>query len=177
MKKLLYLGAVTLSLISATACNDNRKAKNYNEKTLVDDMALSFMKKANEAGLAEIKAATVAKSKSQNPKVIGFADMMIADHTMANKELNQIADKKYVAHEDEVISQEHQMMIDSISKLNGPQFDKAYMNMMVNDHTKAVALFSDMTRNTSKTINNYVAKYLPKMQEHLNSARSINASL
>jgi putative membrane protein len=177
MKKLLYLGAVTLFLISATACNDNRKAKNYNEKTLVDDMALSFMKKANEAGLAEIKAATVAKSKSQNPKVIGFADMMIADHTMANKELNQIADKKYVAHEDEVISQEHQMMIDSISKLNGPQFDKAYMNMMVNDHTKAVALFSDMTRNTSKTINNYVAKYLPKMQEHLNSARSINASL
>jgi len=177
MKKLLYLGAVTLALISATACNDNRKAKNYNEKTLVDDMALSFMKKANEAGLAEIKAATVAKSKSQNPKVIGFADMMIADHTMANKELNQIADKKYVAHEDEVIGQEHQMMIDSISKLNGPQFDKAYMNMMVNDHTKAVALFSDMTRNTSKTINNYVAKYLPKMQEHLNSARSINASL
>ncbi len=177
MKKLLYLGAITLSLIAATACNDNRKAKNYNEKTLVDDMALSFIKKANEAGLTEIKAATLAKSKSQNPKVVGFANMMIADHTAAGKELQQIADKKYVAHEDDVINPDHQMMIDSLSKLNGPQFDKAYMNMMVEDHTKAVALFSDMTRNTSKTINNYVEKYLPKMQEHLNSAKSIYASL
>ncbi len=90
MKKLLYLGAVTLSLISATACNDNRKAKNYNEKTLVDDMALSFIKKANEAGLTEIKAATVAKSKSQNPKVIGFANMMIADMRASGNCLHHI---------------------------------------------------------------------------------------
>jgi putative membrane protein len=177
MKNIFYLSAIASVIVLSTACNDNRRAKNYNEKTLVDDMGLAFIKTANEGSLTEIKAATVAQSKSQNPRVINFAKMMIADHTAAGKELQQLADKKDVVHNDNVISKEHQQMISEIGKLNGAEFDKAYMGMMVTDHVKTIEGFKSVTRNTSKALNDYAEKTLPKLMMHLDSAKAINASL
>jgi putative membrane protein len=175
MKNIICLSALALSL-AVSACHDNRKAKNYNDKTLVDDEALAFIKTATEAGLTEVKAANTAKAKSSNPRVIKFADMMIADHMQANEELKKIADKKYV-NTPMSVNQEHMMKIDSVGKLSGAEFDKAYMQMMVMDHEKVVKLFQDSNSNTSATIDNYINKYLPKLKMHLDSAKAISASL
>ncbi len=176
MKNILYFSVIASLALSTTSCGDNRKAKNFNQKTLVDDMGLAFVKKATEAGATEIKAATVAEQRSQNPRVLAFAKMMITDHTTAGNELKQIADEKYVSYSDS-LSQEHQQMIDSMSQLSGLAFDKAYMNMMVMDHGKVIELFKDAGRNTNKAINKYANKTVPKLQEHLDSAKAINASL
>lgn len=175
MKNIICLSALALTL-AAAGCQDNRKAKNYNDKTLVDDEGLAFIKQAAEAGHTEIKAANVAQAKSQNPRVISFAKMMIADHMQAGEELSKLADKKYV-NTPLGINQEHQMKIDSISKLSGAAFDKAYMQMMVMDHEKVVKLFEDSGNNTSASIDKFVKQNLPKMQMHLDSAKAINTSL
>jgi putative membrane protein len=178
MRNIVYLSAIILLGTSFIACNEeNRKAKNYNEKTLVDDKGLVFIKTANEASLAEIKSATLAQSKSQNPRVINFAKMMIADHTAAGNELQKLADNKDVTHNDNVISKEHQQMINNLTKLNGLQFDKAYMGMMVTDHVKTIDNFKSITRNTSKNLVDFSEKTLPKLTMHLDSAKAINASL
>ncbi|QJD98101.1 DUF4142 domain-containing protein [Mucilaginibacter robiniae] len=175
MKNIICLSALALTL-AATGCHDNRKAKNYNDKTLVDDEGAAFIKQATEAGNTEIKAANVAQAKSQNPRVISFAKMMIADHMKAGEELSKIANKKYV-NTPSGPNQEHQMKIDSVSKLSGAAFDKAYMQMMVMDHEKVVQLFSDSRNNTSAAIDNFIKENLPKMQMHLDSAKAINSLL
>ena len=179
MKNILYLSAIALLAVSTTACNDNKRAKNFNEKTLVDDQALGFIKGAHEAGMTEIKAATVAQAKSQNPRVINFAKMMIADHSNMDKEITKLADAKYVNLKaaTDTLNPDHQMMIANMSKLSGPAFDKAYMQMMVEDHGKVVELFRSTTRNTGNNIRSLAEKSIPKLMLHLDSAKAISASL
>jgi len=179
MKNILYLSAIALLAVSTTACNDNKRAKNFNEKTLVDDQGIGFFKGAHEAGMTEIKAAAVAQSKSQNPRVINFAKMMIADHSKMDKEISKLAEDKYVTLKaaTDTLSPDHQMMIDNMAKLSSPAFDKAYMQMMVKDHSKVVDMFKDATNNTNKALNDLAVKSIPKLMTHLDSAKAINASL
>jgi putative membrane protein len=158
------------------SCGDNQKAKNFNNKTLVDGQGMEFIKTANEAGLTEVKASTIAGTMSKNPRVIGFAKMMIDDHTQAGKELTDLADDKMVDQSD-LLKPEHQKTIDSIAKLSGPSFDKAYMNMMVNDHIQAVALFEKTSSNKNNAVQKFARKMLPALKMHLDSARVIAASL
>lgn len=176
MKKLIYfLLGVTL-LFTASSCQDNRHAKNYNDKTLADDRGISFIKNGLEGGLTEIKASELAKTKSTNPQIISFADMMITDHTQAGEELKKIEAAKMVDAHD-TVSMEHQKMIASLASKTGAAFDKAYIEMMVTDHEKAVQLFTEATGNTSNLIQDFSRKILPTIQMHLDSAKAISASL
>lgn len=178
MKNILYLGAFAfLSFSAATSCQDNKKAKNYNAKSTVDDQAMQFIKQANQAGLVEIKAAGLVPKKSQNKRVINFAKMMIADHSTIATELHKLADDKYVSTTDTIIDPEHQQMLDNIKKLQGPEFDIAYMQMMVADHGKVVELFRSATSNKTKAIQNFAEKTLPVLVMHLDSAKAINTAI
>jgi len=179
MKNILYLSAIALLAVSTTACNDNKRAKNFNEKTLVDDQALGFIKEAHEAGMTEVKVATVAQGKSQNQRVLNFAKMMITDHSTMDKEIVKLADAKYVNLKaaTDTLNPDHQMMITNMAKLSGPAFDKAYMKMMIEDHSKVIDKFKDVTNNTNLAVNKLATKNLPKLFAHLDSAKAINASL
>jgi putative membrane protein len=179
MKNILYLSTIALLAVATTACNDNKRAKNFNEKTLVDDKANGFIKEANNAGMAEIKAGTLAQSKSSNPRVINFAKMMVTDHNKSGNELKQIADEKYVNRKpgDDTLTVEHSQMINSLNTLSGPAFDKAYMNMMVADHGKVLEMYRSITRNRNSTIRDFAEKTIPVLQKHLDSAKAINTSL
>ncbi|WP_345952366.1 DUF4142 domain-containing protein [Mucilaginibacter sp. PAMB04168] len=179
MKNILSLSAVALLAISITACNDNRRAKNYNEKTLVDDQGIGFIKEAHEASLTEIKAGTVAQAKSQNPRVISFAKMMVSDHKSMGSEVKKLATDKYVnlKMDTDTLNPEHQQMVVGLNKMSGPAFDKAYMQMMVADHAKVIELFRKNTDNRITEIKKLAEKSLPKLNMHLDSAKAINASL
>jgi putative membrane protein len=176
MKKLVYLLSGIIVACIVQSCQDSRHAKNYNDKTLTDDGGLAFIKNGLEGGLTEIKASSLAKTNSTNQRVINFARMMIADHTLAGDELKKIEAAKMVDAHD-TINMEHQKMIASLSSKSGVNFDKAYMEMMIADHEKAVALFTDATGNTSNLIQNFSRKTLPVIQMHLDSAKAIEASL
>lgn len=168
---LLFAGAIIIQ-----SCGDNQKAKNYNDKTLVDGQGLDFIKKANDAGLTEVKASKVAERNSQNTRVINFAKMMVIDHTQVGNELAKLANNKLVDTPD-TPSVAHQKMIDSISHLTGGQFDHAYMDMMVKGHEQAVQLFTETTENKNNAVQKFAEKILPTLKMHLDSAKAIYSSL
>jgi putative membrane protein len=179
MKNIFALSLAAALVWGIAGCDDNRRAKNYNEKTMVDDEGLGFIKKAHEAGLTEIRAATVAQQKSQNPRVVNFAKMMITDHKAMGNEIKKLADEKYVNYKSDTdtLNPEHQQMVQQMSSLSGAAFDKAYMQMMVADHGKVIQMFRQATNNKIKEINDLAVKSLPKLTAHLDSAKAINASL
>lgn len=158
------------------ACGDNKKAKNYNEKTLVDQKGLMFIQKASESGLTEVSASMLAQEKAKNGRVIEFAAMMVADHSQVGKELGEIAQKQMVTTAD-TISAAHKKTIDSLSKLSGATFEKGYMKMMVKDHEAAVALFSEASSNKDAKIQEFARKTLPALKAHQDSAKAIYRSL
>lgn len=175
MKNLNYVYLLAFALI-LQSCWDNQRAKNYNDKTLVDQYGLQFILTANDAGLTEIKASTVAETVSQNPRVVAFAKMMVTDHSQAGKELSDLAKSKYVDKPD-TINTAHQNTIDSIAKLTGADFDKAYMKMMVKDHVQAVMLFDEATKNKNSAVEKFAKKTLPTLKMHSDSANAIYSSL
>jgi putative membrane protein len=176
MKRLFYIAISLTALTSFEACNDVRRSKNYNERTLIDAVGISLVKNGLESGTAEVSLSKLALKNSQNRNVTDFAKMMITDHTQVGKELTKIANDKQVITTDS-LNVEHRQLLDSLANLKGTAFDKAYMQAMVTDHEKAVKLFHDASSNTDKTINKFADKTIPKLEGHLKEAKTLSARL
>jgi len=97
----------------------------------VDDK--KFVKEAALGGLTEVELGKVAAEKASSPEVKQFAQKMVDDHTKANEQLKQIASKSNIPIAD-TLDSKHQSRIDKLSKLSGPDFDKAYVKDQVKDH-------------------------------------------
>lgn len=176
MKKFIYPVLGLALMLSVQSCMDNYKAKYLDEKTLVDDGGTTLIKNAFEGGLTEIKASQLAATNSQNPDVKSFAQMMITDHSKTDSTLVWLENDKLITEKD-TINAEHQEMIDSLAKKTGPEFDKAYMAMMVADHKEAEELFADQVDDKNQTIQNFARTTLPVIQKHLDKAKEIAGSL
>jgi putative membrane protein len=174
MKKLGYLALMMLCVLFIGACNNGRHAKNYNNAEVNQD-GRAFIKGGIAGGLTEIKASGEAITNSSNQRVIALAKMLIDDHTSAGEELKKIEADKKIAGTD-TIDAAHQLLISELSKKTGISFDKAYLDLMVKDHTEAVKLFTDATHNTDTEISKFASATLPVIQTHLDSAKALLAS-
>lgn len=176
MKKIITLCSALCLIIALQACHDGRKAKNYNQKTSMDDQGVKFIQHAHEAGLAEIKASTLAEQKSTNAQIKSFAKKMITDHTAVGNEVDSIASNNRVSVTDS-LNTEHKVAIDNLSKLSGAAFDRAYIQLMVTDHNKAIDLFYHANENTSNTLHKLSDKITPQLKMHLDEANKICTAL
>jgi putative membrane protein len=132
-----------------------------------------FIAKTGMAGLFEVQAANLAVQHASSAAVKSFAQRMITDHGKANAELAQLATTKGVAIPAE-LDGDPQAAHEHLSSLHGAEFDKAYMQHMVEDHTKAVADFEKAsTSATDADLKAWATKTLPTLQEHLAMAKGI----
>lgn len=178
MKKLLCIALTLVVLVSVQACNDNKKAKNYNEKTKVDEDGLKFITQGIKSGTAEVKLSQLAQKNSKNPDVINFAKMMITDHTNMGKELQGLADDQLVTGlKSDTLDVEHNKVLISLRTKTGTEFDKEYMQVMVADHEKAIQLFKQGAANQDNEVKKLAEKALPSLQSHLKQANSICTNL
>ena len=133
----------------------------------------TFITDAYEDGLAEVKLGEMAKGKSANVDVKAFGEHMVTDHGKANAELKTLADSKKVkvASDVTMVAKGKAKMLDAKS---GADFDKAYVEAMVKDHKKAVALF-EKTSNEAKDgeVKAFAAKTLPTLKMHLSMAEEL----
>lgn len=135
-----------------------------------------FMEQAAIGGMMEIEAANIAKEKASDIKVKDFATLMIKDHTKAANELKAIAKDKKVDLP-ATLPKKEQSHLDEMKKLSGRDFDKHYMDMMVNDHKKTVDLFKSASSNTDSALNTFAAKTLKIIELHYKTAQDINGVL
>ena len=138
----------------------------------------SFLTDAAHAGHAEIDASKLALEKSSNPAVKSFAEKMIADHGKVGDELKALAASKNVSVPDEPgMAQKAKIAI--LGKLQGPTFDKQYAGMIgVSAHKDAVSLFKKTAAGAKDAdIKQFAASNLPGLQEHLEMATQLKASV
>lgn len=130
-----------------------------------------FITKAGQDGKAEVSLATLAEKKAENERVKQFAARMIRDHTSANNELSAIAQKKNVEIGD--IPAEKKAMADKLGAMDAKGFEQAYMSHMVEDHEKAVELFTRGSNSTDADVKAFASKTLPTLKEHLAEAQRV----
>src|SRR5947209_1659167 len=136
-----------------------------------------FLAKALEGSVLEVQLGEKARDKTSNDHVKKFAQRMIDDHTKARQKLTDIAKDMKVGVV-AGISKEHRAMLLRLTKADGADFDRQYMNHMVEDHEKDVAEFENYAKNgKNDQLRAFARKTLPTLREHLKMARDVASDL
>jgi putative membrane protein len=132
-----------------------------------------FIKQASEAGEGEIKASEHAKKNASSEEVKTFAEEMIKDHRKAATELTRIATSKGIQPSQEPATSA-KAKIKALETKKGASFDKAYSEMMVSDHKKAVELFEKASTDLDDAkLKEYATNTLPTLKHHLEMAEKL----
>jgi len=101
-----------------------------------------FIEKAAIANMAEIQLGQLAQQHAQDQQVKQFAQMMVDDHTKALEQLKSVASSQN-GQIPSALDSKHQKLYDKLSKLQGAEFDKAYMDAMVDGHKDVEKMLKD----------------------------------
>lgn len=136
-----------------------------------------FLSTAAQANLGEVDAGRLAEQKASDSDVRKFGQHMVEDHTAANGELVSLARRKGITVPSETDS-EHKKIASKLANLSGAEFDRKYMEAMVNGHQKVVALFEANSKSARDAdIRAFAEGQLPTLRKHLKMARDIYSRL
>lgn len=153
------------------AMTDNNNASNNPAQVTEEDTEFAVM--AADAGMTEVELGKLALSKSSNADVKKYARMMVDDHTAANNKLMTIASSKQITLPAS-ISDKHKKHVEDMSKMSGKDFDKHYVDMMVDDHGEVVDAFKKENENTKDTeLKAFTAETLPVLMKHQDQAKAM----
>ena len=132
-----------------------------------------FYRLATESNQEEIAAGNMAAEQAQDASVKDYAEMMVTDHTAMERQLAEAAGMADAA----APAPDPSATVDLEGK-TGADFDRAYVDMMVMDHQKAVAIFENAAQNASTDEAKALAQgALPKLREHLERAQELQSQL
>lgn len=139
-------------------------ALDKNDEAIVMGMA--------RANIAEIEAAKLALSNSDNTTVKAFAQQMIDDHTKALNDVATVAKSKGLTLPGD-LDAKHKAMAAELGKLKGSAFDKRYMAQAgVADHQQVHAkLKKDQAEAKDADVKALATKMLPTVEQHLTMAK------
>jgi putative membrane protein len=136
-----------------------------------------FVRDAAQGGIAEVKLGQLAEEKGQNPEVKKFGKRMVEDHSKANEELKQVSTQEGINLPSDM-GRKEAATYERLSKLSGPEFDKAYAQEMVKDHIKDVNEFKRATAAAQKpAVKEFAQKTLPTLESHLQEAKQMQAQV
>lgn len=193
MKKLIYVCAIGLATLAFQACNNTKDAKESADSLnkakdtttnvaatggiAVDEADAKFATTAATGGMAEVALGKLALQKSTNAKIKEFATMMVTDHGKANEELMTLAATKNITLPTD-IDDDHKKKAEELSKLTGTNFDKKYVEAMVDGHKKTLKLMQDEGKDGKDAdLKAFANKTAPIVQAHLDMINKIHESI
>jgi len=207
------MGVLSLACAAAftMACNGNARTDNRTaepaavgtageaERSAVHESDIDFVNHVLSDGMAEVELGKMASERAGNPAVKRFGQMMVKDHTKAGDELKGIAGE-YGIQPTPTIDDQHHDLMNKLSKLRGPEFDREYISAMVDGHENAVdrlegrvdsiaplkdritnkgeadkQVVAEKSDNAPKaSINAWAASALPIVRQHLDEAKRLD---
>ena len=164
-KRTTALGLLLLAALAAGGCARG------------GDDSGSFAKNAAQGGTAEVQLGRLAATRASSPAVRQFGQQMVEDHSKAGNELTQLAARKNIQLPTE-LKAEHKALMDKLSQLSGADFDKAYVDGMVDDHAHDAEEFQAQSNGGSDPdVKAFAAKTLPVIRHHLQMIKDIKAKM
>ena len=132
----------------------------------------SFMKKAIEGNLAEIKVGQLAQQKGASEGVRHFGTVLEQDHSAANSQAMSAASAMGVTPPAEP-SLTERAEYRLLAALSGSKFDKAFVKAEVKDHKKDIAEYEKEAKAGNSQAASYAQQSLPTLRKHLQLAESL----
>lgn len=135
-----------------------------------------FVRMAAESNNFEIQLSQAALEQSTNADVQAYAQRMIEEHTLANRQLATLASEQGMPLPSGMGAL-NQAIMEQVSQLDGTAFDQAYMNAQVNSHMKAIALFrTEIQQGRDQGLVSFANQQLPLIREHYEMASQMTAT-
>jgi predicted outer membrane protein len=106
-----------------------------------NDDVRKFVERAAMADMAEVQLGQLALQQAQDPQVKQFAQQMVDAHSRSLEQLRSLASRQNIQLASSLDSK-HQKRHDKLAKLQGAEFDRAYMDAMVDAHEDAEKLIA-----------------------------------
>jgi putative membrane protein len=191
MKRMIQFSAALVMAVAVTACagEDARETETpatgtggaVTGTTGTFDGDMDFVEERLEMGNAEVELGRIAQERATHPDVKAFAQELVRDHQAAGEELRRIAttaNPNFPAMIDDEAREELTELREEMAKLTGRDFDRRYIDEMIDDHQDAVDDLEDKAENASHSeVRAWAAKTLPTVRQHLERARALKESL
>jgi putative membrane protein len=131
---------------------------------------MPFIRQAASSNLMEIRLGQSAQSRATNAAVKQFAQRMVTDHSSMQNQLTSTASTSGQTFTPSLDS-EHERQVNRIERLSGAEFDRAYMNLMIQAHQNDVSQFQTQSQSARSTqVRTLASNSLPVLQQHLSLA-------
>ena len=173
--KVSYVAGLTL-LLTTLGCwvvlghQESSPVLSTTEAVMKDE---AFVRAAARGGLSEVKLGKLAMDQGSNEAVKAFGTRMVAEHTKAGDELKEAAKEENIGLPTDLAAKD-QATYDTLSKLNGAEFDQAYAQDMVKDHQQDLRDFQrEANHGNDDVIRGFASETVPMIQQHLDQAKEM----
>jgi putative membrane protein len=143
----------------------------------LDDAQIAAL--TEEAHSAEIEQGKLAQSMAHDARVKAFARMMVENHAEAQREEQKLKLAKADKSSAERASKEDQSALQSLKQKSGSAFDRAYVQLQIDEHQKALDSIKKVWLPDAhdSTLKSYLQKLEPKVEAHLKRAEALEKEL
>jgi putative membrane protein len=156
---------------------------NKSETAKLGAAELEILAHLHQVNLMEIDAGTMTRTRSATPAIKEYGQMLVNDHSKADRNLQAIARK----HHQTIPAQEppandteaKQAAADKadmhdLAQLNGTDFDRKFLTMMIAGHEMELAkLAPEIGRCTADDMRAMLDDLRPALQKHADEAREL----
>jgi putative membrane protein len=143
------------------------------QQATANDPDKQFLKSCAVANMAEMKLAQAAQDKAQSQDVKQLAQTIMQDHQQMQQQLQQTAQKAGVQLPQD-LPQQMQEQVQTISQLQGDQFDKHFVSAVKATHAAALSKFGDEAKIAQNDdVKQFASQQLPTLQAHGQKIQSI----
>ena len=167
--------AVFLSSCSNISKPEDTKdiAEEHNEakfNTLASVIDAQFLVNVASVNMEEIKLGRYAQQKSKMPDIVALAKNLEILHLKSLVEITVLAKSKLITIPT-MPTNETQDAYKSLNRKSGVAFDRAYCDIVVNSHTKAISSFEQISTETfDKDIKAWTLSMIPSLRTYLDEA-------
>ena len=139
-----------------------------------DDAATTkFLTDSIRANLGEIKMGELAEQRGHSAEVRDLAETLIADHTRSLHKTSELATKLGVIPPTEP-GLDGIKNHESLSRLQGEAFDRAFATHMVSAHQRAIENYTEQTQSAANPeVAELARSMLPTLRHHLAAAQAL----
>jgi putative membrane protein len=121
----------------------------------------------------QIQLAELAREKARNREVRQFAERMISDHTRLQNQWTAMASRNGMTAKPGM-GPRHREKVEQLQKVNGRNFDRGYMVLMIQQHQDEVSYWQKEGRaSRSPEVRRLVTNGLPTLEQHLAQAKQV----
>lgn len=172
--------------LAFTSCKNDPKpddtksvAEAQNEAKFEDEKEneAEFLVDVAEFNLQQAELGKLASIKSNNAAVKDFGKMMQEMHTAKMKELSEMAASKQVSVPT-ALTEENKEDYNALNKKDIEDFDKQYLDLVIDKHGSSIREYTDATDKTSDAaLKKWFALETAALREHLDAAMMLQIKL